>query len=267
MIVNVSATVIIASQRQDASSVEQGLTQEEMAAIDAGTTLEELAEMGLTLEELLARGAEIDAALGRGENFSVNARLAGHQLDTIREGFISASGSRIYSDFYGGSAIDSDGMAVIFIVESRLEEAYNHDVIGPLLKAGLRYRLVEFSFNELLRTSFEISGITGDRYTAYRCIYSSHVTFIFPDIFNNNVVVVLAGYNEQMIEGFRRYVFDSPMLTLRVGGQLGWGGGQGMRHIATMMWIGIIIAAIGIIIAIIGVICIIMKILFRLIRH
>jgi len=204
-----------------------GLTLEEMATIDAGITLGELAEMGLTLDELLARDAERDAALGLSENFSVNQRLAMRPLDMIYEGFKSArDGSMIYPDFYGGSAIDSDGMPVIFIVESRLEEAYSHNVIGALLETGLRYRFVMYSYTELRITQFEISGIIGERFWAYQCIYSNNVSFIGADVLNNGVVVFLSEYNEQMINGFRRYVYDSSMLILRQG-RIDLGGGQG----------------------------------------
>jgi len=225
MATSIFSTIVIASQRQDTADGcrTQGLTTEEMAAINAGTTLEELAEMGITLEELLAMDAEIDAI--HGENFSTNQRMARRQFDLIEEGFMHArDGSIIHPDFYGGLALDSDGMPIIFIVESRLEEAYNHDTIGTFLEDGLRYRHVEVSYAELREAVFEISALTAERYTAYQCIYSYNVSSIFTDMFNNRVVVTLVEYNEHMIEGFRRYVYDSPILILRQGDRISLGG-------------------------------------------
>jgi len=196
---------------------------EEMAALDAGTTLEELAEMGITLEELLEIDAEVDAVLG--ESYSVNERGARHQHSLIQEGFMTArDGSVIYPEFYGGSAIDYDGKLVVFIVESELEYAHNHDTIGSLLDAGLRYRYVEYSFEELLSITDEIASTSSRRNDEQQCIYSYNVTLVFPDIFLNRVVVYIVEYNNQMIEGFKRYISDSPAVVLQQSGRITMGG-------------------------------------------
>ena len=177
-------------------------------------------------EEQVAIDAEIDAI--HGDNFSANRRIAMSQFDLIEEGFIHArDGSIIYPDFYGGMALDSDGMPIIFIVESRLEDAYSHDTIGTLLEAGLRYELVEISHDELLAISDKISAITAERYLVYQCVYSYNLSFISTDIRNNWVVVALVEYNEHMIEGFKRYVYDSPVLMFRQGDRFCLGEGQG----------------------------------------
>jgi len=130
-----------------------------------------------------------------------------------------------------------------------LDEAYNHDVMGTLLAAG-RYMSVEFSSDELLAVLNNIADITTERYAAYQCIYSYNVSSMFTDVRNNSVVVTLVEYNEHMVEGFRRYVYDSPALELRQGDRLDLGGGQGSATIAIVMVIGTIIIAAGIISAI-----------------
>jgi len=206
-----------ASPNQD--SLYDSLTLEEMAAIDAGTTLEELEEMGLTLEELLAMDAENDAILG--ENFSANRRAALHVFDILDEAFISArDGRMIYPDFFGGAAIDHDGNIVIFIVESMLNEAYSHDVIGVLLDDGVRYRVVDFSYGDLLSSTDVISATITERYTNERCIYSYNVSLIGPSALTNRIDIHLVIYDEDMIAGFRRYIYDSPALVFRQGNRI-----------------------------------------------
>ena len=226
-----SFSVIFASQLQNEvdDRTMQGFTLEEMAAIDAGTTLEELSEMGLTLEELLERDAEIDAILG--ENFSVNDRMAWRQFNAIAEGLMEGArgGDAIHPDFYGGSAFDYDGRIVIFIVASRLDEAREHDAIGVLLEEGLRYRIVDYSYTELRATQRAIDAIIGERFNASRsarCIYSHNVSSISAQVLINRVVVTLVEYNENMIAGFRRYVYDSPALIFRQGDHILLGGGN-----------------------------------------
>jgi len=211
-------TTAFASQRQDVVDDRmQGLTQEEMAAIDAATTLEELAEMQITLEELLAIDAQVDAV--HGENFSANQRVARPQLCLIEDGWMRArDGSFMYPDFYGGSGFDYDGKLIIFIVESQLEQAYNHEVIGDLLKAGERYRLVEYSFVELFAVQDAINEIAfGQRDW---CMYSYNLAFVSAWVLTNRVVVSLVEYNEDMVAGFRRYVYDSPMLIFEQGDRI-----------------------------------------------
>ena len=203
IVINASTSPIVDDNRT------QELTLEEKAAPN----------MGITLEELSLIDAEVDAV--HGENFSANQRMAMHQFELIEEGFMRArDGSIIHPDFYGGLAVDTDGMPVIFIVESKLEEAYNHDTLSILLETGLRYRYVDVSYDELAATVSDISTITFERYTLYGCIYSYNVSTIFTDMRNNRVVVTLIEYNDHMIEGFRRYVYDSPILVLRQGDRL-----------------------------------------------
>jgi len=217
IVTSISVTIAAAGQTHDEPS------SEEMAAMDAG----------------------VDAI--HGENFSISERSASRQLELIQRGFTRTRDGRIiYPDFYAGSAFDYDGMAIIYIVESRFEEAYNHDTVGALLGAGLRYELVEFSYDELLAVAHEISSITLQRYTAYGCRYSYNVTLIFPDIRNNNVTVRIVEYNEDMIEGFRRYIYDAPILVLQQSGRITLGGGQGSVPLTVMMWTGILIIVIGI---------------------
>jgi len=214
------------------------------------TSLDELAEMGMTQEELLAIDAEVDARLG--ENYSVNRRFALQQIDLIEEGFMHArDGSTIRPEFYGGLAIDDDGMPIIFIVESRKEEAYGHDTVGALLDEGLRYRLVDVSYDELLETLHAISAITATRYINYRCVYSYNMGSLFTDMMMNKVVVGLVEYNERMVDGFRRYVYDSPVIVIQQGGRSNLGGGHGGATFLIAIMIGAVILIIGMIVVII----------------
>ena len=209
-----------------ATQNQAGMTELEQAASNAMTSLDELAAMDITLDELLILDAEVDAILG--ENYSANEREARHQHDLIQDGFATArDGSVIYPEFYGGVALDYDGKLVIFVVESKLEYAHNHDTIGTLLDAGLRYRYVEYSFEELQSIADNIADIATRRYTDEQCVYSYNVTLIFTDIFINRVVVYIVEYNDRMIEGFRRYISDSPTVVLQQSGRISIGGGSG----------------------------------------
>ena len=188
----------------------QSFTPEEMAAIDAGTTLEELAAMMLTLEELLAIDAEVDAIYG--ENFSLNQRKAMRYHELLHSVFMQArDGSTIYPSFYGGSAIDYDGTFIVFVVESALDEAYRHDSMDMIFGSDIRHRLVEFSYAELLAVheaiacNIHLLSLSG-------CVYSMNVSSGGVSSRANRVIIGLIEYNEDMIAGFRKHVYDSPML-------------------------------------------------------
>ena len=170
---------------------------------------EDAREAGITVEELLAIEAEVDAIYG--ENFSANQREAFHQIGLIDASFSRArDGSVMYPDFFGGVALNYyDASLLIFIVESELEQAYSDNVIGRLLEDGVTYVLVEYSRTELIEGHSTVRDIIDSRRD---CVYARNVTITSTDPIMNRVVVSIEVYNYDMISGFRRYVYDSPML-------------------------------------------------------
>ncbi|MCL2378648.1 MAG: S1 family peptidase [Defluviitaleaceae bacterium] len=188
---------------------------------------------GLTLEEQMVIDAELDALFGEG--YATNRREAEYYFELMYSGFMrNRSGDVISPDFYGGSYVGEDGSMVLLIVESRLECAYSHDTIGMLLHAGVNYRLVEFSHSDLFAVQETINEIISERFVVLDerhlrddwCIYANNVPFFFVNVMSNNVMVHLIEYNEDMIAGFRRYVYDSPMLAFGQGAWFTIGGGE-----------------------------------------
>jgi len=209
MATSIFATVATASQRHD------NLLLLEEAAVDAG----------ITVVELLAVEAEVDAIYG--ENFSANQREAILQIESINAGFSrSRDGSVIYPDFYAGSGLYNDGSLLLLIVESELENAYRHDVIGSLLENGARYVLVDYSHADLLEVLGAVNDVVYEQRAVLRsnCIYSLNVSAISIDPRMNRVVVGIVEYNYSMISGFRRHLYDSPMLVFEQMGVIELGG-------------------------------------------
>ena len=131
------------------------------------------------------------------------------------------------------------------IVESKFEQAHRHDLIGPLLEAGARYRHAEFSYAELLATQEAIWNSHESRYRLYGCIYAQNISggYIAPHV--NRVVIGIIDYNERMIAGFRRYVYDSPMVLFQQMGPFHLNG-RGSMPFATVILTGFLLITIGI---------------------
>ena len=147
------------------------------------------------------------------EEYWLNREEASRYIHAIYLGFEpSVTGTSIYPDFFAGFTFDADGRLVLPIVESGLEQARNHVSIGRLLEAGVQYRLVEFSFAELLATQNRMWNVE-----RHGCRYMSNVTHGFPCATRNRAVIGLYRYNDAMIAGFRRYVYDSPMIAFEQG--------------------------------------------------
>jgi len=190
------------------------------------------------------------------EEYVLNRRVASHQISDIYRGFererrevdvfyilngvehtrTRSVMSYIFPDFYAGPSFDVDGRLVISITESGLEQARNHDSIGLLLEAGIQYMLVEFSYAELLEAQVAMwENSCDERIDAGRrrnrccnwCVHRSNMTWGYVCAANNRVVVGLYRYNEAMIAGFRRYVYDSPMIMFVQGNWMCLGGGSG----------------------------------------
>jgi len=215
------------------------LSFEEAAALDAG----------ITVEELLAIEAEVDAV--HGENFSANQREALHQIDVINAGFSRArDGSVMYPDFYAGSGLYDDGSLWLFIVESELEQAYRHDVIGSLLEDGARYVLVEYSHTELLEVHRTVSDIIFEQRVILRsdCVYSNNVSSTSIDPLMNRVIIGIVEYNYDMISGFRRHLYDSPLMAFEQMDIMDLGGGYGSYNFVMIVLVGFLIMMIGVII-------------------
>ena len=174
---------------------------------------------------------DAEADITRDEVFFANEREAIRQLEAIRRGHPrAADGSIIYPDFYAGSGLYRDGTIWLFIVEAKLEEALNHDIIGPILTDGAQHVLVEYSYAELRELQRIVFDIISERRTSggrRNCRYAYNVSLGVVDIRYNRVTIGIVRYNEAMIAGFRRYVYDSPMIMFEQSGRISHGGGYG----------------------------------------
>jgi len=139
--------------------------------------------------------------------------------------------------FFAGAYMSSGGMTLL-IVESNLQQAHDHDVIGPLLDAGVRYRLVQFSYSQLHDTMDAISANMGEyvpREIRHRrhdwCRYSYNISWFGVTTMDNIVTVGIVEYNEAMSAGVRQHIYDSPMLVFEQSGRLCLSGGT-VRYIA-----------------------------------
>lgn len=170
------------------------------------------------------------------EEFHLNREEASNQIQAMYRGFERPENwIQIYPDFYAGPTLDADGRLIISIIYSGIEKALRHDSIGPLLEAGVQYRFVEFSLTQLqaMQASMWEGACEGNvtarqrRRCCNRCRYESNVTWGYICTTYNRVVVGLYRYNDSMIAGYRRYVYDSPMLMFEQGAWLSLSGGEG----------------------------------------
>ena len=146
-----------------------------------------------------------------GEDFLVTHYPALHQYIMIQDSFMRRSdGSVIYPDFYGGAYIDSNGQLITLIVESKLGEALAYDVFKERIDNGA-YRFVQFSFAELRELMDALIPKIDER-IANNCIYAKNISSWGAQATINRVIIFLNDYNDEMIAGVRRYVYDSPMI-------------------------------------------------------
>jgi len=165
-------------------------------------------------EELTALDIAVDAEMDtiHGEGFSANHRKASDQVHLLYSGFMTNRlGDVMYPDFFGGQYFDDDGNLIILVVESGLERAYSHEAIGYLLGVGVNYRVVEFSNTELSEISDEIFDIVREK-ARNGCIYALNVSGVGTRVDIGAATIHLVEYNAHMIAGFRKYVYDSPLI-------------------------------------------------------
>jgi len=163
------------------------------------------------LEELEAHEAQValesylDAIYGEG--FMANHRQAEEDLQALYEMFPrNRSEDVIYPIYYGGAYFDEMGHLVLLIARPYIEIARTHGV----LTQAFRYRVVDFSITDANETVNSIVSAVEER-RALDCIYTKNISF-FGIGADNLIGIYLEEYNEEMIAGFRAYVYDSPMI-------------------------------------------------------
>lgn len=82
------------------------------------------------------------------------------------------------------------------------------------------------------------------------CAYSYNVSFTSIDPLINRIVIGIVEYNCEMIAGFRRHVYDSPLLTFVQSDRIDMGAGHGTCFFTIMGIIVFLIMPIGVIIII-----------------
>lgn len=129
------------------------------------------------------------------------------------------SGDVIYPDFYAGAYIGDDGRLVVLNTKpiSILSNEKRYETfLSPLSEGLLNYKLAEFSYAELHEARDEYR-ILSDARLDVNCVYALNVVGSGIDYMQNALLIRLEEYCERKIEGFRKYVFDSPMLIFEQG--------------------------------------------------
>jgi len=128
----------------------------------------------------------------------------------------SPDGDVIYPDFFGGMRAADGRRLVLFIVESRLDDAKAHEAFGPLLAEPVSRATVEFSFAQLYETQRQISTIIAERVD---CIYAQNVHSYMIMPHENRVIVYFdsetIAQTDALMAGFKHYVYNSPMIDVR----------------------------------------------------
>jgi len=119
----------------------------------------------------------------------------------------------VYPSFYGGIAAN-EGRLTLLIVEGGLEEAKAHEAFSHFFAKNVQHRYVEFSFAQLLEARGLVNEVINSRAD---CFYAGRALELEPRISacNNRVEVVLSQNNAEgrdLVAGFLKYVFDSPMV-------------------------------------------------------
>ena len=216
LIVSTFTTVVLATQLHGTEQDLYAMYLEEQARLDA--------DVADWLDEV------------HGETFTSNLNEAQIKRELLYRSFATnRSGDFMFPAFYGGTYYGADGNLVVLIVESSVECVYSHEVLGFLLESdsrseiGISYRFVTYSFAELDARAKGILDIVMERRSSERdgnpCIYALNVsgTGIRTDL--NKVHVHLIEYNEEMITGFRKHVYDSDILLFNHLGAIVLGGG------------------------------------------
>ena len=185
-----------------------------------------------------------------------NQRIASLQIDAMYAGFEGGrSNVAMYPDFFGGVYIGADSHAHVLIVESMYESARSHPSFGALLDEGVGYSFIAMSLAQLHEAQSAICDmISLVRAAQPSNIYADNVSGLSSCMFCSKVFVGIVNYNERMIDGFRQYVYDSPMIVFRQTVLLCLGGGQGV------IWPTVVLAAVAVVVLTLIVIAVISSI-------
>jgi len=159
-----------------------------------------------------------------GVEFVLNEQQALEEAGNILDMFpTNRLGYTVFPAAFGGMYINSDGNLVVLFaenVDSEVEGGHRSDYgfRGVLFQNPQLQRYVEFSYsdlNEVFERLVETLNERNELAISGRmsiCRYQQNITFASVDVQANRVLIGLEVYSEEMIEGFRRYIFDSPMI-------------------------------------------------------
>jgi len=169
--------------------------------------------------------AYIDAIFGEG--FMRNQQKALEVHDQIVNSLPrNRSGEITYPDFFAGFYLDTDGNLVMLITEPTSRNTIAHEqtsIYSPISRDAMvyelistyssfvSYRIVEFSYTEL----HEVLDLYLDNLEerlGLNCIYARNVVGAGIDREANRLRVRIENYNTKMMEGFKQYLLNSPMV-------------------------------------------------------
>ena len=130
----------------------------------------------------------------------------------------TADGQYIYPDFFAGiyvrRSVDGGFRTRSFYVDTKLEEAQAHEAFWDFATKWGFYRPVRFSLNQLIETRDAVLAAIEAR--PDNCLYAFNVNGpVWISTSDNRVHLALWMRDGQTVEGFARYIYDSPMLEIQ----------------------------------------------------
>lgn len=153
--------------------------------------------------------AYVDATFGEGffENQNRALEIAELFFNSLGQ---NARGETVYPDFYAGTYIDENGNLVILITESSMStSARSHTALAPFYDEVI-FRPARYSYAELRKVADMISSIASDRQSF--CPHADNMSHVMVNHMRNRVIVGLFDVSDEMVEGFRGLILDSPMI-------------------------------------------------------
>lgn len=171
---------------------------------------------GVNYAAIAEFGAELNAIFGEEfiRNYTDAAKIFEGLLDLFPR---DRTGNIMYPEGFAGFMLDESGHLVIMVTSSDYLSTLRNMPLDNVI-----IRFVDYSYGELSRLSKIIWDIVDERWEA-GCRYAMNVTGGGISHVYNRYIIRLEVLNDEMIEGFRRYILDSQMLSFEQGDFLRWG--------------------------------------------
>jgi len=163
-------------------------------------------------------------------------------------------GDVVYPDFFGGfsaghiGGVPGSDRLVTHVVRSKIEYARVHEAFSSLVAEPRSYSYAEFSFAQLLETQRRVEAIISER---EGCFYAQTVQKLGIAPALNILHVAILGNDpargsrdsHEILAGFKRYVYDSPMIDFTFDFHLPLNGGTPRWWLPSIIAVPVILLA------------------------